>query len=148
MSQVSYCAGMYFTAVFEDRARLGEEPEPRLDDEDDEVFANVMEEAVRGWVSEVDSVVPLAGIFGSNSGSGGGWADLGDMEVPRLFPVDLIGSIGAAGGEYWVPASAVTLVEVVEKLSIGDNGLLWELGLGFGDCGMFLGKAAGGGGLM
>ena len=49
-----------------------------------------------------------------------------------------------------MPASAVTLVEVVEKLSLGDKGLFWEieLGFGFGECGMLRGKAAGGGGLM
>ena len=56
------------------------------------------------------------------------------MEVPRFLPVvDLGGgSIGAVGGEYWVPASAVTLVEVVEKLSLGDKGLFWDIELGFG----------------
>ena len=56
--------------------------------------------------------------------------------------------MGTTGGEYWVPASAVTLVEMVEKLSLGDKGRFCEVELGFGDCGMLRGKAAGGGGLM
>lgn len=52
------------------------------------------------------------------------------------------------GGEYCVPASAVTLFEFEERLSEGDRGLFWEVELDFGDGGMFRGKAAGGGGLM
>ena len=45
VSHVSYWAGMYLTAALADRARLGEEPEPRLEEEDDEDFASVTEEA-------------------------------------------------------------------------------------------------------
>ena len=72
----------------------------------------------------------------------------GDIEVPRLLTADLGGFIGAVGGEYWVAASAVILVKVVEGLSFGEEGLFGDMELGFGDCGMFRGKAAGGGGLM
>ena len=89
----------------------------------------------------------LAGNCGS-CGSGGTSAEGGESEVPRLLPVDLGGAIGAVGGEYWVPASAVTLVGVVERLLLQERGLFWEVEIDFGDCGMFRGKAAGGGGLM
>ena len=47
MSHVSYWAGMYLTAAFDDRARL-EEAEPWLDEEDEEDFASVTDEAVGG----------------------------------------------------------------------------------------------------
>ena len=48
VSQVSYWAGMYLTAAFDDRARLEEEAEPWLDEEDEEDFASVTDEAVGG----------------------------------------------------------------------------------------------------
>ena len=118
------------------------------DDDDEDEAADVTEAFPRGSTFIEGGALSLADNWGS-SGSGGTWEDDGESDVPRLLPVDLGGGIGAVGGEYWVPASAVTLVELVEKLSEGERGrLLDDAEIDFGDCGMFRGNAAGGGGLM
>lgn len=85
------------------------------------------------------------GIWGSRAGSGGGCGGLG--LVPRrllfCFGRSALEGIGWAGGEYCVPASTVGFTE--EELEMER---LCGFGATVGDCEMFRGKAAGGGGLM
>ena len=111
-SQVSYCNGMSFTLDLRWRARFGEEP-----CEDEEDFANVVEDTEAICGSATASAARLDGSCGSKAGSGGGSAGRGGLGVPRRLPAFLGGSgIGAQGGEYCVPASTVTFfVEGVDR---------------------------------
>ena len=131
-SQVSYFAGMIFTAAFRGRERLGEEP--WLDDEAaDGVLARVVVEARVGCELVAECSARIRGICGGICGSGGGGAATGgDKErsflLPRAFGTSDSVGIGGRGGEYCVPASTNCLRGEQDDLIEEEWDLLCGLG--------------------
>ena len=79
------------------------------------------------WEIDNETSVRLEGIWGARVGSAGSPGDV-DGDVPLRLPNDLGGLVidgtPTRGGEYWVPASTVSLVEgCVDRLDV-DKGRL------------------------
>ena len=108
-SQVSYLAGMIFTAAIGGRARLGDDR--WLDDGVDGTSVNVVDDAVLGSDAAMVASELLVDRCGASAGSGGGAS--GDTDLSLRFPLLLTGSVvtgmGIGGGEYCVPTSTMCL---------------------------------------
>ena len=152
-SQVSYFAGIYFTAALGGRVRFGDEL--WLEDVADELFVTVVKDDA---AADCDSGTAYPSRFKDigNARGGPGAVSEGETERPLRFAPLILGNSGSdelrvAGGEYCVPTSTFCfgrdfvgdLVEVEEEWE-----RLWECWLTFGEHEGYRRNAVGDGGVM